>query len=76
MLGRSVAGSASSSLGVSDAEASDPEQLVLPKRRKTARPPTTIARSVLLLALKALLPLVTIRELLPFLAGCFSKLRG
>src|SRR5829696_4499428 len=75
MLGRSVAGSASSSWAVSEAEASDPEQLV-PKRRKTARPPTTIAKSVLLLALKALLPLVTIRELLPFLAGTFSKLRG
>ena len=75
MLGRSVADSASSSLGVSDAETSDPEQLV-PKRRKTAIDPTTIARSVLLLALKALLLLVTIRELLPFLAGCFSKLRG
>src|SRR5215207_5601659 len=79
MLGRSVAGSASSSWGVSDAEASseasDPEQLV-PKRRKTARPPTTIAKSVLLLALKDLWPLLTIRDLLPFLAGSFSKLRG
>src|SRR5215216_4445027 len=75
MLGRSVADSASSSWGVSEAEASDPEQLV-PKRRKTAIDPTTIARSVLLLALKDLLPLVTIRELLPFLAGTFSKLRG
>ena len=76
MLGRSVAGSASCSLGVSEAEASDPEQLVLPKRRKTARPPTTIARSVLLIALKALLPLLTILEPPYFLGGSFSKLRG
>ena len=75
MLGRSVADRASSSLGVSDAEASDPEQLV-PKRRKTARPPTTIARSALLLALKDLSSLVTIRDLLPFLAGSVSMLRG
>ena len=75
MLGRSVADSASSSWGVSEAEASDPEQLV-PKRSKTAIDPTTIAKSALLLALKDLLPLVTIRELLPFLAGTFSKLRG
>ena len=75
MLGRLVEDSASSSWGVSEAEASDPEQLV-PKRRKTARPPTTIARSALLLTLKDLSPLLTIRDLLPFLAGCFSKLRG
>jgi hypothetical protein len=76
MLGRSVAGSASCSLGVSDAEASDPEQLVLPKRSKTAIDPTTMAKSALLLAMKALLPLVAIRELLPFLGGSFSMLRG
>ena len=75
MLGRSVAGSASSSWGVSDAEASDSVQLV-PKRSKTAIDPTTSAKSVLLLALKALLPLVAIRELLSFLAGSFSMLRG
>jgi hypothetical protein len=75
MLGRSVADSASSSLGVSEAKVSDPEQLVT-KRSKTAIHPTSIARSALLLALKDLSPLLTIRDLLPFLAGSFSMLRG
>ncbi len=76
MLGRSVADSASCSWGVSDAEVSDPEQLVLPKRSKTAIDPTTMARSVLLLALKDLSPLLTILEPPYFLAGSFSMLRG
>jgi hypothetical protein len=75
MLGRLVGDSASSRWGVSDAEVSDPEQLVT-KRRDTAIYPTTIARSALLLALKDLSSLVTIRDLLPFLAGSFSMLRG
>ena len=75
MLGRLGGGSASSSWGVSDAEVSDPEQLVT-KRRKTAIHPTSIARSALLVALKDLSPLLTIRALLPFLAGSFSMLRG
>ena len=75
MLGRLVGDSAYSPWGVSDAEVSNSEQLVT-KRRDTARPPTTIARSALLLALKDLSSLVTIRDLLPFLAGSFSMLRG
>src|SRR5215217_717770 len=70
MLGRLVEDSASCSLGVSEAEVSDPEKLVT-KRSKTARHPTTIARSVLLLALKDLSPLLTIRELLPRLGWLF-----
>ena len=75
MLGLLVGGSASSSLGVSEAEASDPEQLVT-KRSKTTRPPTTIAKSALLFALKDLSPLLAIRAPLPFLGGSFSMLRG
>jgi hypothetical protein len=74
MLGRSVADSASSSLGVSDAEVSDPEQLVT-KRSKTAIHPTSIARSALLLALKDLSPLLTIAELPLSWGDCFSMLR-
>ena len=74
MLGRLVGDSASSPWGVSDAEVSNSEQLVT-KRRKTAIHPTSIARSALLVALKDLSPLLTIRNLLPFLAGFFDAER-
>ena len=74
MLGRLVEDSASSSWGVSDAEVSDPEQLVT-KRSKTARPPTRIPKRALLVALKVLSPLLTITELPLFLGNCFSMLR-
>jgi hypothetical protein len=58
---------------VSDAEVSDPEQFVT-KRSKTARPPTRIPKRTLLVALKDLLPLLTILEPPLFLGG-FSMLR-
>jgi hypothetical protein len=74
MLGRSVGDSASSPWGVSDAEGSDPEQLVT-KRRTTARLPTRIPKRALLVALKGLSPLFTILEPSLFLGGYFSMLR-
>ena len=70
MLGRFVEDSTSSSWGVSDAEVSDPEQLVT-KWRKTARPPHRIAKRALLVALKDLSPLLTILEPSHFLGGFF-----
>jgi hypothetical protein len=74
MLGRLVGDSASASLGVSDDEVSDPEQLVT-KRRKTARPPSRIRKRALLLALKGLSPLFIILEPSLFLGGYFSMIR-